>query len=188
VISFPTDEFAIDGLVTLIAHELVERLDECLEVETLLDGLYGVLTLWTAVVIVGTLENEAKALWDEADVSGFTPTEKIEGDLAKTVVLAHAVHGVAPAVEGAVEVLRTCSFDGAAFDASETLEAGVLGVTDSIVEIELGGEIPLAIVCMLTANVVCMEGEEGLVWTHAGSSRVELLHEEVKLGGGEGRK
>lgn len=55
-------------------------------------------------------------------------------------------------------------------------------MADSIVEIELGGEIPLAIVCMLTADVVCMEGEEGLVWTHAGSFRVELLHEEIKLG------
>lgn len=105
VVSFPTDEFAIDGLVALITHELVERLDDCLEVEALLDGLYGILTLWTAVVVVGTLEDEAKTFWDEADVSGLTPTEKIEGNLAKTVVLAHVVHGVAPAIEGAVEVL-----------------------------------------------------------------------------------
>jgi len=185
VISFPANEFAIEGLITLITHELVERLDDCFKVEALLDWLHAILALWTAIIIVGTLENEAKAFWDEADVAGLAPTEKIKGDLAKTVVLAHVVHGVAPAVESAVEVLRASSFDSATLDAPETLEAGVLRLTDSIVEIELCGEIPLAIVCMLAANVVCMEGEEGLVWTHAGSSRVELLHEEIKLGGGE---
>lgn len=105
VILFPADEFAIDDLVALVAHELVERFDDCLEVETLLYGLHAVLTLWTAVVIVGTLEDEAETFWNEANVSGFTPTEKIEGYLTETVVLAHVVHGVAPTVEGAVEVL-----------------------------------------------------------------------------------
>lgn len=65
------------------------------------------------------------------------------------------------------------------------MEAGVLGLANGIVEIELRSEIPLAIVCMLTADVVCMEGEEGLVGTHAGSPGVELLHEKIKLGRGE---
>lgn len=105
MIFFPTDEFAIDDLIALITHELVERLDDGLKVEALLHRLHAILTLWTAVVIVGTLENEAKTLWNEADIAGFTPTEKIEGNLAKTVILAHAVHGIAPPVEGAVEVL-----------------------------------------------------------------------------------
>ena len=65
--------------------------------------------------------------------------------------------------------------------AFEALKPGVLGLADSVVEVELGGKVPFAVVGVLTADVVSVEGEKCLVRCHAGSPRIKKLHEEIKL-------
>lgn len=94
--------------------------------------------------------------------------------------MAHVVHGISPTVEGGVEGFCASGFT---FDALQALETGVLRLANSIIEIELGREIPLAVVGMLAANVVGMKGEEGLIWTHSRSAGIKELHSEVKLEG-----
>jgi hypothetical protein len=54
-------------------------------------------------------------------------------------------------------------------------------MTDGIVEIELGGKVPLAVVCVLATDVVRVKGEKGLIWRHAGRTAVEKLHCEIEL-------
>jgi hypothetical protein len=67
-------------------------------------------------------------------------------------------------------------------DALETLQAWILRLTDSIVEVELSSKVPLAVVGVLTTDIISMESDKGLVWGHAGSPRVEKMHGKVKLG------
>jgi hypothetical protein len=177
VILLLPDEFTIDDLVTLVADEVVERLDDGVKVDALGNGVDPVLAFGTSVIVVGTLEDEAHALGHKTDVASFAPAEKIEGNLSKSVIVAHVVHGISPAVEGGVEGF--C----ATFHTLQTLETGVLRLTNSIIKIELGREVPLAVVGMLTANIIGMEGEEGLIWAHTGGAGVEELHGEVELRG-----
>jgi hypothetical protein len=105
MVLFLADELAIDDFVALVTHEPVEWLDDGLEIEAFLDGLDPVLALWTAVVVVCTLENEAQALWNESDVAGLAPEQEVEGNLPETVVLTHVVHGISPPVEGSRGIL-----------------------------------------------------------------------------------
>jgi len=100
MVLFLADEFAVHDFVTLVTHKPVEGFDDGLEVKTFLDGLYPVLALWTSVVVVCTLENEAQALWNESDVACLTPEQEVEGNLPETVVLTHVVHRISPPVEG----------------------------------------------------------------------------------------
>lgn len=76
--------------------------------------------------------------------------------------MAHIVHSLPPPAQGTVQTFfgtrlglsaRLCASGGL-----EALEAGVLNLADGIVKVELGGKVPLAIVGMLTANVVGMKG------------------------------
>jgi len=100
VIPLPLEELALDDLVSLISDESVERLDDCSKVETFGDGFDPVLALWRPVVVVGALEDEAEAFRNETNLSCFSPAEKEERDLSKSVVLAHVVHGLSPPVDG----------------------------------------------------------------------------------------
>lgn len=98
MVLFFADELAVHDLVTLVTHKPVEGLDDGLEIEAFFDGLDPVLALWTSVVIVCTLENEAETLWNESDVAGLAPEQEVESNLPETVVLTHVVHGISPPV------------------------------------------------------------------------------------------
>ena len=54
-------------------------------------------------------------------------------------------------------------------------------MANGVVEVELGGKIPFTVVGIWTTNVIRMEGEESLICSHSGRSRVEELHSEIKL-------
>jgi hypothetical protein len=161
----------------------VQGLDNCPQVQSLGHRLDSILALGTAVVVVCALEDEAKAFGYESDLGSFTPAEQEEGNLAETIILAHIVHGLSPPSQGAIETLLCTGFLGSlALTAGglEALKAGVLDLTDGIIEIELSGKIPFAIVCVLTADVVGVQRQERLVGRHSGSSGVEKLHKEVE--------
>ncbi len=182
MVLFPAQKLAVDDLVPLVAKEAVERLDDAAEVEALGHRLDAVLALGRAVVVVGALKNEAEALGDEADLCGLTPTKEVERDLAQAVVLRHVVHGGAPAADGAVERLfrRRERLALLACDRLDAREARVLRGPDRVVEVELGRKIPLAVVGVLAADIVGVQGQEGLVGGHARGARVELDHEKVE--------
>jgi hypothetical protein len=70
------------------------------------------------------------------------------------------MHRLPPALEGGVERFLTWRLTarrlaGLGAQAGET---GVLGVADDIVEVELGGKVSLAVVGVLAADVVGVEG------------------------------
>jgi hypothetical protein len=179
VVLFLPDKFPIHDFVSLVAHETVQRLNDRVEVQTLGHRFHSVLALGTTVVVVCALENEAEALWDEAYIAGLPPAKEVECDLAETIVLAHVVHGITPAIESAVEGL--CAFVLGALDTFQALKPGVLGMADGVVKIELGSKVPFPVVGMQTADVIRMHGEQCLIRSHAGGSRVEQLHRKVKL-------
>ena len=70
-----TDILAVDDLKDLISEESVERLDDGSQVETFGHWLDSVLTLGRAVVVIGTLEDEAHKFRHETDLVGFSPAE-----------------------------------------------------------------------------------------------------------------
>ena len=55
-----------------------------------------------------------------------------------------------------------------------------MDLADSIVQVELGGEVPLAVVGVFATDVVRVQGQQGLLWAHTTSSRVEQNHEVIK--------
>ena len=61
------------------------------------------------------------------------------------------------------------------------METGILSLANGIVQVELSGEMPLAMDGVLAANVVRVECEGRLVWGHTRHPRVEKLHGEIKL-------
>lgn len=52
-------------------------------------------------------------------------------------------------------------------------------MADGVVEVELGGEIPFAVVGVLTSDIVGVEGDESLGWRHTRRAGVELDHEMI---------
>ena len=93
-------------------------------------------------------------------------------------------HGLSPPLSGGIEgfdkrTLLKVLLVG--FCGAELSGTGIRSLANGIVQIELSGEVPLVIICVLTADVVHMEGEECLVWGHTGRSRAEKLHGEIKL-------
>jgi len=64
---------------------------------------------------------------------------------------------------------------------AEALKTWDLSMTDSIVKIELGSKVPLAVICMLPPDVVRMKGEECLVGRHARRTAIKKVHREVEL-------
>ena len=183
VIPFPSDVLAVLELVALVTEEFVERLDDGVKVEALGYGFNAVLALGRSIVFVGALEDEAEAFWHKSDVGGLTPTQKEEGDLSNAVVGAHVVHCLTPSVECAIERLFAGALGcGTASNGLEALKAGVIDMADGIIEVELRGKVPFAVVGVGSTTVVCMAGEEGLFGRHSGSATVEEIHEEVELG------
>lgn len=65
---------------------------------------------------------------------------------------------------------------------AEALKTWVLSMTNSIVEIQLGSKVPLAVICMLPPDVVRMKGEECLVGRHSRRTAVKQVHREIELG------
>ena len=55
-----------------------------------------------------------------------------------------------------------------------------MDLADSVVEVELGGKVPLAVVGVFATDVVGVQGQQGLLWAHTTSSRVEQNHEVIK--------
>ncbi len=156
VILLPSDELAIHYFIALIPHETVKRFNDGAEVQTLRYGIHTVLTLRTAVIIVGALENEAQTFRNKSDVGPFSPAEKEECYLPQTIIVGHVVHGIAPAIESRVQRF-VAAFS--AFDRFEALETGILGLTNSVIEIELCRKIPFPVVGMLTTNVIGVKSE-----------------------------
>jgi hypothetical protein len=172
-----------DQFRTLKCDLPVQGLDNCPQVQSLGHRFDSILALWATIVVVCALEDEPKALGDESDLGGLTPAEQEEGNLAETIVLAHVVHSLSPPPQGAIEtflcpgLLAPLAFTAGGLEA---LKAGVLDLTDGIIKIELSSKIPFTIVCVLTADVVSVQGQERLVGRHSRSARVEKLHEEVE--------
>ena len=67
------------------------------------------------------------------------------------------------------------------FCRAEPSETGILSLANGIVQVELNSEVPLAVVGVLTIDVVCVECEERLIWGHMGRPRIEKLHGEIEL-------
>ena len=179
VVLFASDKFAILDLVTLVANIAIEGFDNCSEIKTLWYWFDAVLAFRRSVIVVCTLENEAEALRNEANLGGFSPAQQVKRDLAEAVILRHVVHSLPPPVESTVESLFGTGF-ARFFDRIKALESGILGLADGIIEVKLGSKVPFAIVCMATTDVVRMECEKGLIRGHSRGPRVKELHEEVE--------
>lgn len=185
VVALTLEESAVRDLVALIADEAIERPNDGAKVEAFWYRFDAVLALGAAVVVVRTLEDEAKALGHEANLGGLSPAEEVEGELAHAVVARHLGHGLTPATVRRVESLDRGGCRGrldaglARGLASESAYAARVGLADGVVEVELSGKVPLAVVGVLSSDVVGVEGEEGLVGRHARGARVELDHEVV---------
>ena len=103
MVAFSSNEFSIDNLITLVSHEAVYRLDDMLQVDALRNWVGSALTLGAAVVVVGAFENEAHALGHKTNVTALPPAHEEEGQLSKTVIVAHVVHGIPPTIQRAVQ-------------------------------------------------------------------------------------
>ena len=100
-----------------------------------------------------------QTLGDEANLGSLSPAKQVERNLSHPVVLAHVVHGLSPSFGSGVDGLdrRTLLDILVGFCRAEPSKTGVLSSANGVVKIELNGEIQLAIVGVLTANVVRME-------------------------------
>ena len=63
----------------------------------------------------------------------------------------------------------------------EALKTWVLSMTNSIVGIELGSKVPLAVICVQPPDVIHVKCEECLVGGHARRTAVKQVHREVEL-------
>ena len=192
VISFATDVNTFVDLVTLIAAVAIQRGDDVVEEGELLNRFDHVLAGGRVQVVIGALEEEAQTLGHEADLVGLAPDQKIKGELSHTVMLRHPVHTSLPTEFSrlqrvvTLQLLKDFGFVlglvtlglllGALQAALLALE---VGETDGIIQIQMGSEIPLAVVCVVATNVIGMERKKGLVGGHAGSAGVEKRHEMV---------
>ena len=69
------------------------------------------------------------------------------------VVLGHVVHCLTPTFKGASQGFLRMAAVTAPLGA-EALNTWVLSMTDSIIEIELGSQVPLAVICMQPPDVI----------------------------------
>ena len=88
---FASHEFPVDDLITLVPDEPIKRFDSS-QAKPFGNRLHPALALWRPVIVVCTLENEAKTLGSEPHLRCFGPAEKVKRNLPKAVVLAHIVH------------------------------------------------------------------------------------------------
>jgi hypothetical protein len=135
MIPLSSHELPIHDFIALISHKPVERLNDRLQIYALGNRLRPILTLRTSVIVVGTFEDEAQTLGYEANIAGFTPTQKIKSKLSEAVVLTHIVHGIAPTVESIVQRLCTLRFDDTTTDALQALKPGVLRLTNGVIKV-----------------------------------------------------
>jgi hypothetical protein len=154
MISLPSHELPIHNFIALIPHEPVERLDDRLQINALGYSISAVLTLRTSVIVVGTFEDKAQTLGYEANIASFTPTQKIKSKLSEAVILTHIVHGTTPTVESIVQRLCTWGFDDATTDALQALKSRILRLTNGIIKVQLGGEVPFSVIGVLTTDVI----------------------------------
>lgn len=147
------NELAIQNLITLVAHEPIQGNDDGVEVKTFRDRVDSILALGATVIVIRAFEDETQALWYEADIASFAPTEQVESDLPEAVILAHVIHSIAPSLLRTVKRLRSLG----TFDALKALKAWVVSLPDSVVEVELCGEVPFPVIGMLAANVISMK-------------------------------
>lgn len=166
MVALAADVDAIENLVPLVPAVPVERRNDIVEKGELLDRLDHVLAGGRVEVVVGALEDEAQALGHEADLIRLAPAEQVEGELAHAVVLRHAVHARLPAELGGFQrVVALEVLEGLGLVLGILLALLVLalpaqalaldvGEADGVVLVEVGGEIPLAVVRIVAANVV----------------------------------
>jgi hypothetical protein len=113
-------------------------------------------------------------------LSHLSPAKEIKGYLAHAVILGHVIHHLTPAFKGTCEGLLRVAAATTMLQV-EALETRILGMANSIIEVKLCGKVPLAIVCVLTTNVVGMEGEKCLIGRHSRCMAVKEVHHKVKL-------
>ena len=68
-----------------------------------MDRFDPALTFGTTIVVICTFENKTKALWNKADISCLAPTQEVECNLTKAIILTHVVHSVSPAVKSTIK-------------------------------------------------------------------------------------
>jgi hypothetical protein len=180
MITFSSHKLSINGLIALITNEAVKGLNNRAKVEALWDGIDAILALGRAVVVIRAFEDKAEALGNESDLRCFSPAKEVKGYLTHTVVLGHVVHCLTPTFKGTSQGFLGMVAATAPLRA-EALKTWVLSMTDGIVEIELGGKVPLAVICMLPPDIVRVKCEECLVGGHPRRTAVKQVHREVEL-------
>ena len=202
VIALAAHVLAVVDLVALFAAVAVEGGDDVVQVGPLLDGLDPILAGGGVQVIVGALEDETEGLGHEPDLIGLAPAEEVEGHLSDAIVLRHAVHARLPAILGRLEAAvalegleRLLDVGGLVAGRILLLLAGGLpglagttgglaelhvGEADGVIEIKVGGEVPLAVIGVLAADVVGVQGQQGLIGGHAGGAGIEQGHEMIE--------
>ena len=113
-------------------------------------------------------------------MSHLSPAKEIKGYLVHAVILGHVTYRLMPAFEGTCEGLLRVAVATTMLRV-EVLETRILDMANSIVEVKLCGKVPLAIVCMLTTDIVGMEGEKCLIGRHSRCMAVKEVHHKVKL-------
>jgi hypothetical protein len=124
VVLLLSNELAVDNLVALLTHIVVERLDDRIEVKPLWNRVDPILAFRASVVVVGALEQEADTFGHEANVASLSPDQEIQGNLTESIVLAHIVHGVSPPIECRIQRFGSCRFP--TLHTFETLESRIL--------------------------------------------------------------
>ena len=112
-------------------------------------------------------------------------------------MLRHAVHARLPAVFSCLQTVVTLvsvkSFLLVAWVLAGLLLSGLAGLAgpaasfskvhvgkaNSIIQVQMGGKVPPAVVGIFSTNVIGMEGQKSLVWRHAGGTRIEQSHEMI---------
>lgn len=74
------------------------RFDNSPHVKTLWYRLHPLLTFQHPIVVICAFKDVARTFGHKANLCGFTPTEQIQRNLTKTIVLRHVVHRVSPSV------------------------------------------------------------------------------------------
>src|SRR5690606_20557275 len=103
MILFASNVLSVLNLVALITTVLIQWSNYFVQVCSLSYWLDLLLAFWTVIVILGTLVDEAQQLRHETDLIGFTPAQKVQRDLANTLMLRHLVHLALPSVFGSLQ-------------------------------------------------------------------------------------
>jgi len=110
VISFASDVFAIVNLVALIAHVLIERGNDIVEIIPFLERFVARLTFRRAKIIVATFEDEGKTFRNKTNLIGLTPTTQIQRKLPCTIMLRHLIHLCLPTILGGFKTIVALQF------------------------------------------------------------------------------